>query len=60
MYNRKKDSFTTGYIDGGASKPEDSMKDQAVAVVKLYLLNESQASVIDATSGIITDCGKTS
>jgi hypothetical protein len=59
MYNRKKDSFTTGYIDGGASKPEDSMKDQAVAVVKLYLLNESQASVIDTTSGIITDSGKT-
>ncbi|HBS3054500.1 TPA: hypothetical protein MAE98_005083 [Klebsiella pneumoniae] len=59
MYNRKKDSFTTGYIDGGASKPEDSMKDQAVAVVKLYLLNESQASVIDTASGIITDSGKT-
>lgn len=59
MYNRKKDSFTTGYIDGGASKPEDSMKDQAVAVVKLYLLNESQASIIDTASGIITDSGKT-
>ncbi|HDU6156037.1 TPA: hypothetical protein RFX17_005228 [Klebsiella variicola] len=59
MYNRKKNSFTTGYIDGGASKPEDSMKDQAVAVVKLYLLNESQASVIDTASGIITDSGKT-
>ncbi|HEE3619404.1 colicin-like pore-forming protein [Klebsiella pneumoniae] len=59
LYNRKKGSFTTGYIDGGASKPEDSMKDQAVAVVKLYLLNESQASVIDTTSGIITDSGKT-
>ncbi|MBN0531059.1 colicin-A, partial [Pseudomonas aeruginosa] len=26
---------------------------------KLYLLNESQASVIDTTSGIITDSGKT-
>ncbi|HBY5350429.1 TPA: colicin-B, partial [Klebsiella pneumoniae] len=35
------------------------MKDQAIAVVKLYLLNESQASVIDTTSGIITDSGKT-
>lgn len=59
LYNRKKDSFTTAYVDGGANKPEHSMKDQAIAVVKLYLLNESQASVIDTTSGIITDSGKT-
>ncbi|MCQ8845365.1 colicin-like pore-forming protein [Klebsiella sp. KJ_S1] len=59
LYNRKKDSFTTAYVDGGANKPEHSMKDQAIAVVKLYLLNESQASVIDTASGIITDSGKT-
>ncbi|HEF4888362.1 colicin-like pore-forming protein [Klebsiella oxytoca] len=59
MYNRKRDSFTTGYIDGGASKPEHSMKDQAIAVVKLYLLNERQAAVLDTASGIITDTGKT-
>lgn len=59
MYNRKRDSFTTGYIDGGANKPEHSMKDQAVAVVKLYLLNERQAAVLDTASGIITDSGKT-
>lgn len=58
MYNRKRDSFTTGYIDGGASKPEHSMKDQAVAVVKLYLLNERQTAVLDTASGIITDAGE--
>ncbi len=59
MYNRKKDSFNTAYVDGGANKPNHSMKDQAIAVIKLYLLNESQASVIDTTSGIITNSGKT-
>ncbi len=59
LYNRTKDSFTTAYVDGGANKPEHSMKDKAIAVVKLYHINESQASVIDTTSGIITDSGKT-
>ncbi|HDT5146507.1 TPA: hypothetical protein QHS21_002568 [Klebsiella michiganensis] len=58
-YNRKKDSFTTGYANGGASKKEQLMDDQAIAVVKLYLLNERQAAVLDTASGIITDAGKT-
>ncbi|RRE67183.1 hypothetical protein EAO15_02690 [Klebsiella pneumoniae] len=35
------------------------MDDQALAVVKLYLLNERQSAVLDTASGIITDSGKT-
>ncbi|HDW2559458.1 TPA: hypothetical protein RLU46_004824 [Klebsiella pneumoniae] len=59
IYDSKKDSFTTGYVDGGASKKEQLMDDQALAVVKLYLLNERQSAVLDTASGIITDSGKT-
>ncbi|CAH6170453.1 colicin-like pore-forming protein [Klebsiella oxytoca] len=58
-YNRKKDSFFTGYANGGATKQEQRMDDQAIAVVKLYLLDERQAAVLDTASGIITDSGKT-
>lgn len=58
MYNRKKDTFSTFYADGGASKPEQMMDDQAIAVVKLYLLNERQSSVLDTAAGIIFDAGE--
>ncbi|HBT9189176.1 TPA: hypothetical protein MCM71_004562 [Klebsiella pneumoniae] len=58
MYNRKKDSFTTGYIDGGASKPEHMMSDQAIAVVQLYLLDERQKDVITTSAEIISDAGE--
>lgn len=58
MYNRKKDSFSTLYADGGATKDEHSMSEQAIAIVKLYLLNERQAGVLDTASGIITDTGQ--
>lgn len=57
IYNRKKDSFTTLYADGGANKPEHSMSEQAIAVVKLYLLNERQSSILDTAAGIIFDAG---
>lgn len=59
MYNRKKDSFTSGYVDGGATKPEHSMKDQAIAVVQLYLLNEKEKDVITTAAEIISSSGET-
>lgn len=58
-YNRKQDSFTSHLTDGHASKKEHLMDDQAIAVVKLYLLNERESNVLDTASGIITDTGKT-
>ncbi|EPQ5216433.1 colicin-like pore-forming protein [Klebsiella aerogenes] len=59
IYDSKKDSFTTGYVDGGATKKEQLMDDQALAVVKLYLLNKKEKDLIETTLGIIIDTGKT-
>lgn len=58
-YNTKKDSFETSYASGNAGKPEWRMDDQAIAVVKLYLLDQRQKNVLDTAAGIITDAGKT-
>lgn len=57
-YNRKKDSFTSLYGDGTTSNAKYLMDDQAIAVVKLYLLDQKQKAVITTSAEIISDAGE--
>lgn len=58
-YNTKKDIFETSYASGNAGNAESRMDEQAIAVVKLYLLEQKQKDVLNTAAGIITDSGKT-
>ncbi|HHT1575583.1 TPA: colicin-like pore-forming protein [Enterobacter cloacae] len=57
-YNRKTDTFSTGYAEGTTSNPDYLMNDQAVAVVQLYLLDQKQKEVITTSAEIIVDAGE--
>ncbi len=58
-YNTKKDIFETSYASGYAGNAESRMDEQAIAVVKLYLLEQKQKDILNTAAGIITDSGKT-
>ncbi|WP_108476660.1 colicin-like pore-forming protein [Pseudocitrobacter sp. RIT415] len=57
IYNIKSGTYKSVYVDGGASRPDQMMNDQALAIVKRYQMSKDEKSLLLGASAIIADVG---
>lgn len=57
-YNSKTNKYSSLHVEGGASKKEELMHDQAITVAQLFIINESEKDSLATISGVIIDSSK--
>ncbi|EMM6481696.1 TPA: hypothetical protein N2P13_000762 [Citrobacter freundii] len=57
-YDPERDVYNTVFVSGSASRADQLMNGQAIAVVQLYIISQNEKSLLLKTSSIIADAGE--